>query len=131
VETLSKIKALCNQSKDIIMTSSTPMNDTILVFETEGRVAHRFCPEAEAREHVLKAPDANSGGSMFTAEGGNAELHYSVSPDLRSRVADAKAKLARGIQIRDTLTRHGVPMDRELRGRIVKAFRELNSATLA
>jgi hypothetical protein len=106
--------------------------NTILVFESDAGVAsHCFCTEEFAKAKLSSARDVNSGGSMFTSEADNAELIYSVSPDMQNRVAAAKEKLNRDITIRNALNKQGVPADVNLRVAIYKAIHELSKTGIA
>lgn len=100
--------------------------DAILVHEQGGAVVHSFLRSSEANK-LLDAATANrSGGSVFIVEDGmGAETYYQVSPDLRSRVAEAKHKLSRDLHWQGVLDRHGVPDDRELRAKVVRSMREI------
>lgn len=107
-----------------------PIVNTILVYEVAGQVFHRFCTEAEGLEALKLAKAHGSGGSMFTSDEMKAELVYAVAPELRSRVEEAKRKLKLEIDVRDTLTRHGVPGDHDLRVKIYAAIKELRETVL-
>lgn len=108
------------------------MNNTILVYEDlkSGQVKHQFCTEEVAKERLMASTASNSGGSMFTSKDVSSEKLYVVSPNLRERVEEAKRKLRADITIRDTLTRHGVPEDIELRAKIASAIKELRLSVL-
>lgn len=107
------------------------MKNAVLVYELNGGATHRFCPEAEARTFLASAQDNGEGASIFITEGFEAELFYSVAPNLRSRVDAAKGRLSQVIRIRNALDKHGVPRDRDLRSKINTAFGELNQLALA
>ncbi|MBG6083115.1 hypothetical protein [Rubrivivax gelatinosus] len=111
-------------------TATEAIKNTILVYEDASQVLHRFCTEVEGRDHLQHTTDNGSGASMFVTEGMTAELVYSVAPVVRSRVEEAKCKLRQEIAVRDTLTRHGVPVDRDLRKKIFAAIKELREAAL-
>lgn len=103
------------------------LNNAILIYEENGEIKQRFCPEQEAREYLATARETMSGGSMFASDGIDAEFVMSVSPDLRDRVAAAKTKLKSDTRLRDLLNKHGVPMERDLRISIFKAFEDWKS----
>lgn len=105
-------------------------HDSILVIEVSGKVTHEFCDQAEGQERLRSARLHHSGGSMFSCEDMNAELVYSVSPNLRERVEEAKRKLRVEIMVRDALDRNAVPRDRKLRSGIYKAVKELRASLL-
>ena len=98
--------------------------NAILIYEKDGQIMQRFCPEAEAREYLDKARGEMRGGSMFATDGMEAELVLSVSPQLRDRIAEARIKLKADTRLRDSLDRYGVPADRDLRLSIYKAFED-------
>lgn len=104
--------------------------DTILVIEVGGQVTHTICTQTEGQERLRNARIHHSGGSMFTSEGMSADLVYSVSPNLRERVDEAKRKLRGEILIRDALDRNAVPRDHALRTGIYKAINELRATWL-
>lgn len=105
--------------------------NTILVFEAaDGTVQHCFCTEAEATQRLKQAVSAGSAGSMFFNDGLAAEMVFSVSPDLRERVEEAKRKLRNDLTVRNALNRHGVPADQDLRIKIKKAIDELRESVL-
>jgi len=104
--------------------------DAILVFEESGRAAHYFCTEAEATERLDREVASGSGGSMFVYSDMSAQMIYSVAPNVRERVEEAKRKLNYELAIRDALTRHGVPVDRELRINIKRAIDDLRAGVL-
>lgn len=103
------------------------LNNAILIYEENSQIKQRFCPEQEARDFLDMAQKEMRGGSMFAAEGVEAEFVLSVSPSLRDRVAAAKTKLKSDTRLRDLLTKHGVPMDRDLRIAIFGAFEDWKS----
>lgn len=103
------------------------VNNAILIYEENGAIKQRFCPEQEARDYLAAACDAMRGGSMFALEGTDAEFYLRISPDLRNRVEAATTKLKSDTRLRDLLTKHGVPVDRDLRIAIFKAFEDLKS----
>lgn len=102
--------------------------NAILVYEEEGQVKHRCCPEAEARTYLDGCVGDMRGGSMFAADGVDADFVLKVSPQLRGQVDDAKAKLKADIRLREVLDKHGVPREIELRNAVAKAFADLNYA---
>lgn len=103
------------------------LNNAILIYEENGHIKQRFCPEQEARDFLATAQKEMRGGSMFAADGVEAESVLSISPDLRERVAAAKTKLKSDARLRDLLTKHGVPIDQNLRIAIYKAFEDWKS----
>lgn len=98
--------------------------NTILVYEEDGQVKQRFCPEAEARNYLDQAQLDMRGGCLFALDGVEAEFMLRISPDLRDKVEVAKAKLKVDTRLRDALDRHGVPRDRDLRVAIFKALED-------
>jgi len=109
--------------------TTTDVKNTILISENAGQVEHCFCNEEQAKCILLQAKELNSAGSMFTCDI-DAELVFSVSPDLRDRVDAAKTKLRRDIAIRDALTRNGVSEALDLRISIQKSILELQQTIL-
>jgi hypothetical protein len=103
------------------------VKDTILVFEKNGVVDHCFCTEAYAKEWLSVE---GVGGSSFTTDGVDADFVYSCAKNIKDRVDEAKDKLRRDFAIRDTLDRHGVPKDKELRTAIYRSIRELQETVL-
>lgn len=106
-----------------------PVN-TILVFEDNGVVKHRLCTEEQGKAALRHAAEQLSGGSMMTSDVMDAEMVYSVSPDLRNRVESAKCKLRDELKLRDAMNKHGVPKDREIRASVCRAFNELRSQSV-
>lgn len=104
--------------------------DTILVFEANGTVRHRFCTRAEGMEHLQQAADTHSGGAMFTTDGTPAEMAFSLFTGVREKVEEAKLKLRNDIVVRDTLDRNDVPRDRAIRDGVYKAIAELRTSAL-
>lgn len=102
--------------------------NAILIYEENGQVKHRFCPEAEAKEYLSSVSSEMKGATMFTAEGWASELVFSISPELRERVEEAKRKMRMQIRLRDALDRNGVPRDFNLRQSIFKAVDDLQLA---
>ena len=104
----------------------------ILVHESQaGMVEHCFCTKEHAEAALRACPDVNSGGSMFvTEEAIEAEMVYSISPDLRARVEAAKTKLRFDIAVRDSLNRNGVPGHRDVRMAVYKSIKELRETVL-
>ena len=102
--------------------------NAILIYEDGGQIMQRFCPESEARDFLAKAGESMSGGSMFAADGVEAEFVFKVSPQLRDKVDAAITKLKGDVRLRDALTNNGVPFDRELRVAIYNALEELKIA---
>ena len=101
-------------------------NNAILIAEINGEVVHRFCRDDFARAQLEAAGKAGSGAMCLTMESGlGAELTYDLSPDVRSRVAEAKGKLRRDLKVRDVLDNHGVPQDRDIRIAVNKAIAAL------
>lgn len=103
------------------------LNNAVLIYEENGGIKQRFCPEQEAREYLATAQKEMRGGAMFAADDMDVEFVLSVNPDLRDRVADAKTKMKSDTRLRDLLTKHGVPMDQDLRIAIYKAFEDWKS----
>ena len=103
------------------------VKDTILVFEKNGIVDHCFCTDAYAKEWLSVE---GVGGSAFTTDGVDADFIYSCTKNIKDRVNEAKNKLRRDLAIRDTLDRHGVPKDKDLRISIYRAIRELQETAL-
>ena len=104
------------------------LNNAILIYEENSQIKQRFCPEQEARDFLDMAQKEMRGGQMFAVvDGFEASLAMEVCPGLRDRVAAAKTKLKSDTRLRDLLTKHGVPMDRELRIAIYKAFEDWKS----
>lgn len=103
------------------------LNNAVLIYEDNGNIKQRFCPEQEAREFLATAQKEMRGGSMFATDGMEPEFVLSVSPDFRDRVAAAKTKLKSDTRLRDLLTKHGVPMDQDIRIAIYKAFEDWKS----
>ena len=101
------------------------MDNAILVYCEDGVAKHRFCPESEARAFLTDASSKMEGGSMFALDCGNAKLVFDISPNLRDKVGEAKAKLLRDMRIKAAMDRNGIPQDRELRIAICKTFAEL------
>ncbi len=103
------------------------IQNAILVYEcTEtGQVKHKFCTETDARRYLELAAVEMRGGSMFAADGVEAEFVLQVSPDLREKVEDAKRRMKWQIRVRDALDRHGVTRDREQRVAIFKALEDV------
>lgn len=108
------------------------VKSAVLVYETkEGAVDHCFCTSDHANAVVCASKDANTGASAFLSEDGlEAEMVYSVSPDLRGRVEAAKAKLRFDIAVRNALNRHGVPAERGLRAAVYNVITELRETVL-
>jgi len=103
------------------------LHNAILVYEEGGQVKQRFCPEQEAREFLATAQKEMRGGSMFAADGVEAEFVLRISQDLRDRVDAARTKLKSDARLRDLLTKHGVSIDQNLRTAIYKAFEDWKS----
>jgi len=101
------------------------MNNAILVLEEDGLVKHRFCAESEATEHIESCRGKPQGASMFLADHHDVEFVFSVSPNLRQKVEEAKEKLKNDIRLRNALDKYDVPKDFELRQSISKAFADL------
>lgn len=103
--------------------------NTILLYEECGQIKQRFCPESEARNFLDKAKVEMRGGSMFAVDGGlEAEFVLKVCPQLREKVNAAKTKLKADTRLRDALTKHGVPLDQDIRIAIYNAFEDLKIA---
>lgn len=98
--------------------------NAILVYEKDGKAVHGFFTERYATEFMASAQKIGLGASMFSSEL-DAAAAYTISPGTRSRVEAAKRKLSQDLAIRDTLTRHGIPEDYELRVNVYKAIMEL------
>lgn len=112
-------------------TASDAVANAILVHELAGGVVHSFLPAAEAHKRLDEALSQRSAGSVFVVEDGiGAEIYYSVSPDLRSRIEDAKQRLRRGLHWQRVMDNHGVPVDRELRAKVANAMREILEASI-
>lgn len=100
--------------------------DAILVHQDGVSVVHSFLPAADAHKRLDETVANGGGGSVFVLEDCmGAKLYYDVSPDLRSRVEQAKQKLKRDLHWRDVMNRHGIPADRTLRGAVANAMREI------
>lgn len=102
------------------------MNNAILIYEENSEIKQRFCPEQEARDFLVEAQREMRGGTMFAFEF-EATLALEIVRGIRDRVATAKAKLKSDTRLRDLLTKHGVPMDRDLRIAIYRAFEDWKS----
>lgn len=106
------------------------MKNTILVSILNGIATHQFCNGGEANAILDEAIANGSGSSSFSmAEPSlSAEDVYSISPDLQSRVAKAKAKLQADWQVKLVLDKHNVPADKALRKSILAAYQELRAS---
>jgi hypothetical protein len=63
---------------------------------------------------------------MFVIEGGSTSNHaFEIFSEIRERVATAKTMLFSQMRFKDALDRHGVPLDRDLRTAIFKAFSDI------
>ena len=101
------------------------MKNAILVYAESGIAKHRFCPEAEARAFMQEAERQLENASMFTVDVDDAEFALKCCGELRDLLADAKISLVRNDRFKKALDRNNIPMDRELRKAIHKAFSEL------
>ena len=105
--------------------------NAILVFETgNDDVDHCFSSTSDANDRLNQAVFNVSVGSSFTSEEHEAEFIYTVSPNLRDRIDEAKRNLRCEIIMRDAMNRHAVPADRDLRINIKNAIDDIRSQLL-
>jgi len=103
------------------------INNALLVYEEGCRVEQRFCPEKEAQDFIASAHKEMREASVFVVEDTDIEWILSVSPNLRGRVEDTKSRMRSRIRLQGLLTTHGIPMDRNLRKSILRAFEDWTS----
>lgn len=100
----------------------TEMKNTILVFWKDDAPQHRFCTEPEARTELDTIVSRCESGVAFFLENRDAELIYELYAKIRERVAAAKAKLKVDMRLKLALDDEAVPLDRDLRAKIARAF---------
>lgn len=106
------------------------MKNTIMVSIINGLATPQFCTGGEANAILDEAIANGSGSSSFSMDEPSlsAEDVYSISPDLQSRVAKAKAKLQADWQVKLVLDKHNVPADKTLHKSIFAAYQELRAS---
>jgi len=100
--------------------------NALLIYETNGEVLHRFCPQHEANAHLSMAKIDGEGAAVFIVEADDAHLVFETSYDFQKEVSEKKAELRQQIRVRAALDKEGIPQDADLRNRIVRAWKSLN-----
>ena len=97
----------------------------VLVFEHKGTMEHRFCTvtHGELAQKLLRERSLSS--RLIKAPRGEAQAAYAMDAGFRDQVDTIKHRMAFQQQMRDTLTRNGVPNDPALRMAIYKSISEL------
>ncbi|MFP3637573.1 hypothetical protein [Paraburkholderia sp. SIMBA_054] len=102
----------------------------ILVFEDNGVVKHAVMSASEGNERLKENERQRKGGSIFIFEDDSAQLYYDLSPDLRSRVEEAKVKLRRSLHWQAVMDKHGVPQDPAIRASVAQVLEQIVGETL-
>lgn len=103
----------------------------ILVHAVDGRAEHSFMTTEEGHAALGEIQHGNGCGSIFVTDSDDAKLIYDVSPNLRSRIAEAKISVRKHIEWTAALDRHAVPSDPELRRSIYRAVQDILDQTIS
>lgn len=96
-----------------------PVENAILITHTPRGVVHTFITQASALQEIQDAFKRGEEAVMIHfADHQKAELIYRTSPNVQSRVSDAKASIHASMQLKKALDQAGVPTDLELREKI-------------
>jgi hypothetical protein len=101
--------------------------NTILIYPLNGKAAHRFCTEAQAKAALLDLSNTSGSGSMMVADDWPAERVFALSADLRERIELAKEKLNDELKIQRALDEAGIPHDADLRAKVSAVLKRLQS----